>query len=556
MDRARRALACLAVVAGLTVVQAAPAFADGSAVAGAGDTASVDAGSSGASTGGASTSGASTSTGQTTVPDDQPATAPGGTHDPAPGSSGSDAPTSKTPASKTPAPKAPATSTTPAPKDGGHGQVVSRSTKLTPLADPPSPLTVTLTAAPVDVNGDRRQGAGDALDLTATVRASGPSDVSSLVVAPAGTGVTTGTAFSCPVTTVATGAEVTCTSRHELTQADVDAGHVTVVVTASGTVVATSTSTTSAPTTLTTPVTGVGSLALTQRITQRSDADRDGRLDAGDLVDVRLTVRNTGTLTLSRLAISDSLLKRLHVSLTCSATGLVPGASTTCRSARFAVTRAQATAKRLRNQATALARTPSGVTVKSATSTASVAVQAPPSTRPSRPSSPRPSAVARLRVSQWVASVNDHDGNGRLDVGDTITFGFRATNTGTTTVYGLRVVDRRLDRAGVGVHCPASTLAPGASVVCMSGPVTVVPWQAKKGFGRNFAYATAHTAAGTSVRSNSSVTDVGQATASVQAAALPRTGSDLADPALLGLVLLLGGATMTVGSRRLVRRPA
>jgi hypothetical protein len=272
-----------------------------------------------------------------------------------------------------------------------------------------------------------------------------------------------------------------------------------------------------------------------------------------------VTVTNTGTVTLERLTISDSLLTRLHVPLTCAATTLAPGASTTCASARFAVTRSQATAKVLRNQATATARTPSGASVKSATSTVAAAVQAPTSTRPSRPTSPKPSgstAVARLRLSQWVASVTDHDHDGRLDTGDAITFAFRATNTGSLTVRDLRVVDRRLSRAGVSVHCPVSTLAPGASVVCASGPVTVLAWQAQRGFGRNFAYATARTAAGTAVRSNSSVTDVGRTTQSAQAGALPRTGSDLADPALLGLALLVAGATMTVVSRRPARRTA
>jgi hypothetical protein len=581
----RRVLACLAVVAGLTVVQAAPAFADGSAgsvLASTGEATS----SSGSGTGGGSETAGQASTDEAPSSPDPATTVPAEAHDQAPAVGGPDAPTSppSTPAEKDTgtaqdpstkvsdkastkaraanAPAAKATSTTSEPADAprasatsapstGTDRAASRPSRVTPLADPASPLTVTLAAVLIDLDGDGRQGAGDAVDLTATVQTAGPSDVSALVVAPvAAAGAASPPVFSCPVTTVTTGAEVTCTLRQQLTQVDVDAGHVTVVVTASGTVVDTGTSTTSAPATLETPVTGTGSLTLSQSITQRSDADHDGRLDVGDLVDVTLTARNTGTLTLSGLVVGDALLSRLHVAVTCSATRLAPGASTTCRSARFAVTRAQATAKVLRNQATASARTPAGATVKSATSTASVAVQAP-ATRPSRPATP--SAVARLGISQWVASVSDHDGDGRLDAGDTVTFGFRVTNTGTVSVHGLRVVDRRLARAGVGVHCPASTLGSGASVVCMSGPVTIVAWQAKKGFGRNFAYATASTAAGTSVRSNSSVAEVGRTTPTVQAAALPRTGSDLGDPALLGLALLLGGATMTVMSRR---RPA
>lgn len=439
-------------------------------------------------------------------------------------------------------------------------KVAAPSARVTRLADDASPLSVTLAAAAVDVNGNGKQDVGDALDVTATVHVAGASDITALAVVPSSTDGSTPPrpAFSCPVSSAAPGTDVACTARHDVTQADVDAGRVTIVVTATGTVVATGQSTTSAPASLESRVTGQGSLALTQTIPQRSDADHDGRLDAGDLVDVRLTVTNTGTLTLTKLAVSDALLARLHVVLTCASSELAPGESTTCTSERFAVTRAQATARVLRNQATASAQTLAGRTVKSATSTASVVVQAPakPTTRPSRPTSPKPStstAVARLRITQWVASVNDRDNDGRLDAGDTITFGFRASNTGSLTIHGLRVVDRRLSRAGVSVHCPVTTLAASASVVCMSGPVAVRRGQAQKGFGRNFAYVTGQTAAGASVRSNSSVTDVGRTTQSAQAAALPRTGSDLADPALLGLVLLLCGATMTVLSRRPVR---
>ncbi|HET8615441.1 MAG TPA: hypothetical protein VFL94_07940 [Actinomycetales bacterium] len=553
----------MAVVTALSIVQVAPAFADTS--------------SSGAPTSQSAAAGAA-STGVDPSKTDAPAAEAPKAEAPKADAPKADAPKADAPkadapkaeAPKADAPTVPATaSAAPAKETTSSGtsaaapaatassgalrttSVVGASAVVAAEAEPAAPLAVTVTGTVVDVNGSGRTDAGDGVDLVATVTNAGPDSVQALTVTTDG-----GASFTCPVVVVAPGTPEACTLRHPLTQADVDAGRLVVLVTASGTVAGSGTPVTSAAVTSSTPVTAASGLAVKQTITQRTDGDKDGRLDAGDQVDVRITVTNTGALTLRGLTVSDALLSRLGVKLTCGATQLAPGASATCTSARFAVTDAQAKAGTLRNQATASATTLAGATVTSATSTASVPVQVP-AARPQKPTKPSTSpsgstAVAHLHLTQWVARVADRNQDGTIDAGDLLTFAFRATNTGTLTLTHVQVVDRRLSRMGAGVYCPVSTLAPGASVVCMSAPVAVTKWQAAKGFGRNFAYATGRTPSGATVRSNSSVTTVGTTvrSAAASASALPRTGADPREPVLLALALLLGGVTLTVLSRR------
>jgi hypothetical protein len=40
------------------------------------------------------------------------------------------------------------------------------------------------------------------------------------------------------------------------------------------------------------------------------------------------------------------------------------------------------------------------------------------------------------------------------------------TNTGTVTVEGIRIDDAMLEKAGIGITCPETVLAPGQSVTC------------------------------------------------------------------------------------------
>ena len=68
------------------------------------------------------------------------------------------------------------------------------------------------------------------------------------------------------------------------------------------------------------------------------------------------------------------------------------------------------------------------------------------------------------------AHLNDANGNGLADLGETIDYTFDLTNTGNTTLSGLTVDD---PKAG-SVTCPQLTLPPAATITCTAdSPYTV-----------------------------------------------------------------------------------
>jgi hypothetical protein len=95
-----------------------------------------------------------------------------------------------------------------------------------------SKLGLTKSAHAVDVNKDGAIDKGDRIDWTLVATNLGITTITHLTISdPSGGKVT------CPTTTLAPGASVTCSvASHTVTAADVTAGHVTNVARASGTV--------------------------------------------------------------------------------------------------------------------------------------------------------------------------------------------------------------------------------------------------------------------------------------------------------------------------------
>jgi LPXTG-motif cell wall-anchored protein len=255
--------------------------------------------------------------------------------------------------------------------------------------------------------------------------------------------------------------------------------------------------------------------------------------------------------------IADGMLARFSNSLRCGATVLSPGATTTCTSSPYTVTRGNGANGAVRNWATAWAVI-AGSSVRSQVTETVVAarpaVVRAAAQRPTAVRRPAKAPVARIALKQWLSRVLDRAGNGRLDVGDGYVYSFKVTNTGGTSVSSVRIHDRRVERAGGSITCGRTHLAPGASTVCTSTVLSVARYQAKNGLGTNYASATAVSPTGRTVHSNATSSTHGlSATADAgadPAASLPRTGSD--PWGLLGLAggLLLAGAGLTRVSRR------
>ncbi|GAA3572398.1 hypothetical protein GCM10022197_31400 [Microlunatus spumicola] len=353
---------------------------------------------------------------------------------------------------------------------GPTGRAVgsNRDTETTPTGGQGALALDKTAGAPVDVDRDRRVDAGDTVTYTFAVTNQGSLTVTGLRIDDPLLPTTT-----CPATTLAPGATVTCTGTYVLTQADVDAGSVTNTATATaaapdGTpVVSPSDSTT-------TEVVGTSGVAVTVETGVPVDVDGNG-LDAGDTVARSYRVRNTGTLTLRNVTVTDPTTG----AVVCTVATLAPGAQSSCTAAPYVLTQADVDAGGLTTTA-AVAGTDADGTVRRDDDTA---------TTPLR-------AASSLTVDKTATPV-DVDGDQVLGAGDTVRYGFVVTNTGATTVRGVGIDDPRLDG---GATCPETGLAPGASTTC-SGDRTVTAEDARLGSVDNTARATGTSPAGDDVTS-------------------------------------------------------
>ncbi len=333
-----------------------------------------------------------------------------------------------------------ATGTMAAPE--GRPAPVSRTASVSTPITAANTLGLVKSAGPVvDANGSGRQDAGDTIAYSFRVTNNGNQTLDAPAVSDPKVG-----AVVCGPTSIAPGATITCTATYRLTQADVDAGQVANTATATaadprGFAVASGSSSTS------TTVTRVPSLALDKIAETAVDADADGRIDAGDTVRYRFEVRNSGTVTLDPVRVTDTRLG----TVTCPTGPLAPGATVACTPAVYSLTQADADAGSVNNTATATGTPPAGAAVTSTDSTStSFAV------------------TATVALAKTAGAVQDLDGNGP-DAGDRVAYGFTVTNTGTASLTGVRLTDPRL---GGAVACTPTTLGGGATATC-SGTYTL-----------------------------------------------------------------------------------
>jgi hypothetical protein len=116
--------------------------------------------------------------------------------------------------------------------DPSQGLVTSPPSTAKVVSTAPSKLGLVKTAHAVDVNKDGVIDAGDRIDWTLVATNLGTTTIAHLKISDPAAGKVT-----CPKTTLAPGASVTCTvASHTVTTSDVTAGHVTNVARASGTV--------------------------------------------------------------------------------------------------------------------------------------------------------------------------------------------------------------------------------------------------------------------------------------------------------------------------------
>jgi uncharacterized repeat protein (TIGR01451 family) len=355
--------------------------------------------------------------------------------------------------------------------------VVSRTSSTdTPLAQSGA-LALTKSAVATDADGDGSTEAGDEIAWSFQVRNTGTVTVSALAISDPVAGP-----VSCPVTALAPGAATTCTADavHTVVRADVDAGVVSNSATVSGTSPL-GQGVLGGPSTTDTPLAHAGALTLVKSALV-SDPGGNGT-GLGDEISWSFLATNTGVVTLTGLTVSDPTAGPVS----CPVTTLAPSVSTTCAAATHIVTQADVDAGVVANTATASATDPDGSTVPSGASSTNTAVH-------------QVRGLSALKS----AVVNDLNGTGATDLGDTISWTVTVTNTGTVTVDGFTVND---PTAG-SMSCPASTLAPSASTVCTAAAVhPVTQTDVDAGIVANTATAQGQAPAGGPVVSRTSSTD-------------------------------------------------
>jgi len=422
--------------------------------------------------------------------------------------------------------------------DPTDGEVRSNEDSTsTPVTRPaPSLHLVKEAGTPTDVDGDGVIAAGDTIAYTFTVTNNGNVPVDDLAVSDPKVGT-----VSCERTRLEVGASTRCAADavYVITEADQSAGRVDNVAVANGTdpdggVVESPEATTSTPVVAPDP-----KLDLLKSAAAPVDRNGSGRIDAGDTIAFTFTVTNTGNVPMRGIRVVDPLVGEV----TCDEVTLAPGASTPCRAVEpYVLTQDDIDAGTVHNVAHAEGLPPSGQPVVS------------PDAETTTPINRQPGLSL---VKQ--AALQDTNGNGKADVGESIIFTFTLTNTGNVRLTGVTVTDPMVGD----VTCARTSLAPGEQTTCRAAkPYVVTAADAEKGSVVNVATASGSAGGDQVVTSPPSSTTTPTVRPDApkspdptppkepkvpETAGLPDAGGPAGWLLVGGLALLLGGGVLLLG---------
>jgi uncharacterized repeat protein (TIGR01451 family) len=243
-------------------------------------------------------------------------------------------------------------------------------------------------------------------------------------------------AISCQATSLAVGAQETCTATYATTQADLDRGRIvnTGMVTAtppSGPALIKQSSAT--VTAIQLPAIG---LVKTASVTSFSSA--------GTPITYSYAVKNNGNVTLNTVNVTDPMPGLS--ALTCPSSTLAAGASETC-TATYTTTQGDVDRGQILNTGTATGTPPSGPSISSTASRTILAAQSP--------------SIGLLKQSTATSFSAPNT---------TIPYTYEVTNTGNVTLTSVNVDDPLPGLSQV--TCPGATLSPGQSEVCTASYTT------------------------------------------------------------------------------------
>jgi len=395
---------------------------------------------------------------------------------------------------------------------------------LTPLTQVPGIGIVKTAGALVDTNGNGRADAGET--ITYNFHITNPGNVTLYLV-----GVTDPKVgnITCPTTTLLPGGSTNCAGDpYVLTQADLDAATVTNQATAhantptGGTVTDLSDPTTPGPGNdgvTTTTLTQQPAIGLVKTAAAPVDTNANGVIDAGDKVNYTFAVTNLGNTTLNAISVTDPKVS----GITCVATSLAPGQTTSCAGNSYTLLQADIDAGQVQNQATVSGTPPTGPAVTDLSDPTTAGAANNNKTIVTLTASPQ---IGLVKAAGAVADANS---SGVLDAGDTITYTFIVSNTGNMTLHGIAVTDTKVSP----ISCPATTLLPGQSTTCTAPAYSITQTDIDNGGVSNQATVNALTA------SNAPVSDLSDPTIPGPGANAP-TFTNLTPAPAIGVVKTAG----------------
>ena len=283
------------------------------------------------------------------------------------------------------------------------GPNVSATSMVTIPLTPAPAITLTKSAS---ISG--YSAAGTPVTYSYKVTNTGNVTLNPVMVSDPMVGLST---ISCPGGSLAAGAIETCMATYTTTQADVNAGSITNTGTATGT--PPSGPNVSATSMVTIPLTPAPAITLTK------SASISGYSAAGTPVTYSYKVTNTGNVTLNPVMVSDPMVGLSTIS--CPGGSLAAGAIETCM-ATYTTTQADVNAGSITNTGTATGTPPSGPNV-SATSMVTI---------------PASGATSSLSLTKSTTS------SGYSAAGQTLSYNYLVTNTGTTTISSIGVSDNKV----------------------------------------------------------------------------------------------------------------
>ncbi|MEE8524200.1 MAG: hypothetical protein V3T72_09740, partial [Thermoanaerobaculia bacterium] len=290
-----------------------------------------------------------------------------------------------------------------------------------------------------DEDGSGDVSAGDTLTYSFVVTNTGTATLTGVSISDPLPGLSALTCAPTQPATLAPAATLSCTATYVVTAADVTAGVINNTATASSNETPDDTDTETVP--VPSPA-----LNLVKSLQSNADEDGSGNVSLGDTLTYSFVVTNTGTANLTSVSISDPLpgLSALTCTPTQPAT-LAPAATLSC-TATYVVTAVDVTAGVINNTATASSD------------------QTPDDTDSETVPLVQPAAMNLVKSLQSNA---DEDGSGDVTEGDTLTYSFVETNTGTVTLTNVSISDPLPGLAALScIPTQPATLAPAATLSC------------------------------------------------------------------------------------------